>query len=262
MEDELDYGPFDGEIPERLEEDTRIKGSSRNLSKARLCPVCPGRFTNVRRHVFHQHLPWYTNPLTACWTCHKQFGQNKMLENHCLELHNCNIADNIFKEEYQSVWTELMNGLLLELCQRYDKKTLDHLVEFDVEVIHAVFPPSAIYSLVHWKILALLLKGTEDAENLITFEKEISLYQCSIQKAIMVTDSHFHLDKMKQQARFSGLPIYKWKDGESVYQIRHLIANYAFPRRWPTIEEMGEIRRDRRIRSTAGIHPRIVKGRR
>lgn len=100
MEDELDYGPFDGEIPERLEEDTRIKGSSRNLSKARLCPVCPGRFTNVRRHVFHQHLPWYTNPLTACWTCHKQFGQNKMLENHCLELHNCNIADNIFKEEY------------------------------------------------------------------------------------------------------------------------------------------------------------------
>ncbi|CAG2249195.1 tatD [Mytilus edulis] len=292
MDDELDYGPFDGEIPERLEEDTRIKGSSRNLSKARLCPVCPGRFTNVRRHVFHQHLPWYTNPLTACWTCHKQFGQNKMLENHCLELHNCNIADNIFKEEYQSVWTELMNGLLLELCQRYDKKTLDHLVEyvrteavfkqcqsavfhwtdipllnfynkknrFDVEVIHAVFPPSAIYSLVHWKILALLLKGTEDAENLITFEKEISLYQCSIQKAIMVTDSHFHLDKMKQQARFSGLPIYKWKDGESVYQIRHLVANYAFPRRWPTIEEMGEIRRDRRIRSTAGIHPRIVKG--
>ncbi|VDI07414.1 Hypothetical predicted protein [Mytilus galloprovincialis] len=283
MDDELDYGPFDGEIPERLEEDARIKGSSRNLSKARLCPVCPGRFTNVRRHVFHQHLPWYTNPLTACWTCHKQFGQNKMLENHCLELHNCNIADNIFKEEYQSVWTELMNGLLLELCQRYDKKTLDHLVEyvrteavfkqcqsavfhwtdipllnfynkknrFDVEVIHAVFPPSAIYSLVHWKILALLLKGTEDAENLITFEKEISLYQCSIQKAIMVTDSHFHLDKMKQQARFSGLPIYKWKDGESVYQIRHLIANYAFPRRWPTIEEMGEIRRDRRIRSTA-----------
>ncbi|CAG2217874.1 unnamed protein product [Mytilus edulis] len=34
MDDELDYGPFDGEIPERLEEDARIKGSSRNLSKA------------------------------------------------------------------------------------------------------------------------------------------------------------------------------------------------------------------------------------
>ncbi|CAC5407123.1 unnamed protein product [Mytilus coruscus] len=97
IDDELDYGPFDGEIPERLEKDTSIKGSSRNLSKARLCPVCPGRFTNVRRHVFHQHLPWYTYPLTACWTCHKQYGQDKMLENHCLELHNCNIADNTFK---------------------------------------------------------------------------------------------------------------------------------------------------------------------
>ena len=63
-------------------------------------------------------------------TCHKQFSQSKLLENHCLELHNCNIADNIFKEEHQSVWAELMNGLLLELCQRYDKKTLDHLVDY------------------------------------------------------------------------------------------------------------------------------------
>ncbi|CAC5382935.1 unnamed protein product [Mytilus coruscus] len=99
MVDEHDYGQFDGEILDRLEKDTKIKGSSRNLSKARLCPVCPGRFTNVRRHVYHKHLPWYTNALTACWTCHKQFGQRKMLENHCLELHNCNIVDNTFKDE-------------------------------------------------------------------------------------------------------------------------------------------------------------------
>ena len=75
----------------------------------------------------------------------------------------------------------------------------------------------------------------------------------------MVTDSHFHLDKPKQQATFSVLLIYKWNDGESVYHIRHLVANYAFPRRWLTIEEMEEIRMDRQIRITAGINPRIVK---
>ena len=38
-----------------------------------------------------------------------------------------------------------------------------------MEVTHAVFPPSAKYSLVHWKILAFLLKGTENAENLIKY---------------------------------------------------------------------------------------------
>ncbi|CAC5407141.1 tatD [Mytilus coruscus] len=166
-----------------------------------------------------------------------------MLENHCLELHNCNIADNTFKEEQQSVWTELMNGLLLELCQRYDKKTLDHLVDY--VRTEAVFEQcqSAVF---HWTDIPLLKfynkKNRFDVE------------------AIMVTDSHFHLDKIKQQARFSGLSIYKWNDGESVYQIRHLVANCAFPRRWPAREEMEEIRKDRRIRTTAGIHPRIVKG--
>ncbi|CAC5407091.1 tatD [Mytilus coruscus] len=153
IDNELDYGSFDGEISERMEEDSRIKGSSRNLGKARLCPVCPGRFTYVRRHVFHQHLPWYTNPLTACWTCHKQFGQSKRLENHCIELHNCNIADNIFKEENQSVWTELMNGVLLELCQRYKKTTLDHMVDY--ERAEAVFKQcqSAVF---HWRDIPLL----------------------------------------------------------------------------------------------------------
>ncbi|CAC5419834.1 unnamed protein product [Mytilus coruscus] len=210
-----------------------------------------------------------------------------MLENHWLELHNCNIVDNTFRDEHESVWTELMNGLLLELCQRYDKKLLEHLVDyvrteaafkqcqsavfhwtdipllkfynrknrFDVEVIHAVFPPSAIYSLIHWKILALLIKGTEDVENIISYENKVSLYQCNIQSVIMVTNSHFRLDKLnRQKAQFSGLPIYKWNDGESVYQIRHLVANYVFPRRWPAREEMEEIRKDRRIRTINNIH--------
>ena len=209
-----------------------------------------------------------------------------MLENHCLELHNCHIADNIFKEEYQTLWAELM-----ELCQHYDRKTLDHMVDyvrteavfeqcqstvfhltdipllnfynkknrFDVEVIHAVFPPSAIYSLVHWKILAFLLKGTEDAKKkLITYERKISFYQCSVQRVIMVTDSHlFGQDETTSQIFW--LTDLKWKDGGSVYQIRHPVANYAFPRRWSTIEEMEAIRNDRRIRTTAGIHPNIVK---
>lgn len=68
------------------------------------------------------------------------------------------------------------------------------------------------------------------------------------------------MEKLKQKARISGLPIYKWNDGGSVYQIRHIVANYAFQRRWLSRIGMDEIRKDIRIRTTAGIHPRRVNG--
>lgn len=66
------------------------------------------------------------------------------------------------------------------------------------------------------------------------------------------------MEKLKLKARISGLPIYKWNDGGSVYQIRHIVANYAFQRRWLSRIGMDEIRKDIRIRTTAGIHPRRV----
>lgn len=84
MDDKLDYGPLNGEIPDRLEEDAKIK----TVVGTRASPV---RFTKARKIVSHKHLPWYTYALTACWTYHKQFGQIKLLENHCLQIHNCYI---------------------------------------------------------------------------------------------------------------------------------------------------------------------------
>lgn len=54
---ELDYGPMEGEIPDQDTKD-RIRGTTKKTGKGRLCPVCQGRFTNVRRHLLYMHLPW------------------------------------------------------------------------------------------------------------------------------------------------------------------------------------------------------------
>lgn len=83
--------------------------------------------------------------------------------------------------------------------------------------------------------MAFLLKETEDVENFVSYENKITLKQCKL---------HCHLEKFKQKARFSGLPIFKWNDGESVYQMRHLAANCTFARRWPAREEMEKIRKN------------------
>ena len=80
-----DYGPLDGEIPDVQ---NKISAVTARSSKGRKCPSCPGRFTNVRRHVLRSHLPWYVSPTTACWQCKLQFGQESLLNGHIAELHN------------------------------------------------------------------------------------------------------------------------------------------------------------------------------
>ncbi|CAC5377521.1 tatD [Mytilus coruscus] len=69
---EPDHEPIEGEIPEPR---STIRGSSKRKGKVQSCPVCPGRFTNVRRHAICSNLPWYTSPITACWTCRLQLAR-------------------------------------------------------------------------------------------------------------------------------------------------------------------------------------------
>ena len=84
---ELDYRPLEGEIPDQDTKD-RIRGTTQKTGKGRPSPMCKGRFTNVRRHVLNMQLPWYTAPLTACWSCKFQFGKERMLQVHIMERHN------------------------------------------------------------------------------------------------------------------------------------------------------------------------------
>ena len=59
---------------------TSILGST--SKSGRKCPVCPGKFTHVRRHVLREHLPWYTAPSSACWECELNLGCENSLNLH------------------------------------------------------------------------------------------------------------------------------------------------------------------------------------
>ena len=39
------------------------------------CDACHYKFMKLQHHVVQQHLPWYLQPQTACWTCGRQPGQ-------------------------------------------------------------------------------------------------------------------------------------------------------------------------------------------
>ncbi|CAG2212562.1 tatD [Mytilus edulis] len=124
---EPDYEPIEGEIPEPR---STIRGSSKRKSKVQSCPVCQGRFTNVRRHVICSHLPWYTSPLTACWTCKLQLAQEKLVQVHIINIHNSQEEPHKFDTlQHGKRWTYLMNGLLDDIAKRIPVK-FEGLIKF------------------------------------------------------------------------------------------------------------------------------------
>ena len=285
---EPDYGPMDGEIPEPT---SKIRGSSQK-NKSSPCPVCPARFTNVRRHVLCSHVPWYVSPLTACWTCKLQFAQTRLLDVHLSEIHNqeAQTSPHKFSEtEYGSRWVHLMNNLLAEIGNYFGLSTQE-LVQYvtnnhgftvcrgsfhhctDIPLIklfnvknqyavpnipHKVFPPSFIHSLLHWKVLAILIHTTEIQENLLVCEQELDLFPVKHQKeSVNLIDALFHLDMFLKETRCSGLPHFDWENEET--KLQYLVTNYCFPHHWPSSTNRNKIREDTRLRLTFGIHPRLV----
>jgi hypothetical protein len=281
----LDYGQnLELEQPGQTDGKPRIKESSSNRKKSRSCFICPGRFNTVRRHVLLDHVPWYVAPLMACWTCNVQLGQVGAVRLH-IELHR-------YRESSLPEWVELMSGLLLELCRQIKQITLEKLSEFvsespffyqcrntffhptdiafinqfnrlnkfDVDVLHAVHPPVDVYSLLHWKLLALLIKTSENSESLHSFNNKVKLYSITSFTPSIVIDAHFHWDKFVIQARFSGLPSYTWKSGIKCrnFSIQLLIAHFVFPSRWSTLD-YSQLKNDSRIKITIGIHQKVVQ---
>ncbi|CAC5415383.1 unnamed protein product [Mytilus coruscus] len=196
-----------------------------------------------------------------------------------------------YKDEFLVDWVEMMNGLLIELSRQFKVSTLDKLVTFarDMSTLkqcskasfhqtdlpflqnfnkinhfhsssaHTVFPPTYIYSLLHWKILALLIKSSEYSKNLLSYSCKMSLCKISSYPIHTVIDTHFHWDKFFLQARFSGLPSYIWEEqGNEKFQIRKLISNFVFPSRWRACLEGDLLSKDKRILHTIGIHPKIA----
>lgn len=189
---------------------------------------------------------------------------------HIEDMHNSDTELHRYRESSLPEWVELMSGLLLELCRQIEQTTLEKLSEFvrespvfyqcrntffhptdiafinqfnrlnkfDVDVIHAAYPPADVYSLLHCKRLALLINTSENSESLHSFNNRVKLYNITSFSPSIVIDAHLHWDKFAIQARFSGLPSYTWKSGIKCrnFSIQLLIANFVFPSRWSTLD--------------------------
>ena len=93
----------------------------------------------------------------------------------------------------------------------------------------------------------------------MTFEQQKTIETHKVQPTVVnIIDSHFHLDMLSRKFKTNSLPIYSWDWNDRQYQIKHLVANYCFPRNWPGSSVRSTIREDDRIWLTFGIHPRLV----
>lgn len=296
-----DYEPDEDELPTQ-----RIRGSvTKRFGKGKQCHICTGRFTNVRRHVTRFHLPWYMAPTTACWECKMQYGQMCLLNGHIKEDHNGEEVGRKFDRNMHLLWVELVNGFLEAIQKGMECSSLDGLCEIANGSIHferyseptlqdadlasmALFnelngfqtqnsvqnlksslqKPLKVHSLLHWKIMSLLLVKTGNIENLSHFEQK-KPFRTVVHKEreeknekndITLVDSHFHMDiyLKRIQSVSRSLPMFQWNWSGTNYKIQHLVTNCCFPRNWPSSTERSKIRKDERISMTFGIHPRMV----
>ncbi|XP_021356386.1 putative deoxyribonuclease TATDN2 [Mizuhopecten yessoensis] len=74
-------------------------------------------------------------------------------------------------------------------------------------------------------------------------------------ESVELVDSHFHLDMW---CRRSQEPRLGEEGPDSATQLVLVIANYCYPRNWPTGSARRDIRSDTRIRFSFGIHPRLA----
>jgi hypothetical protein len=127
-------------------------------NRGRRCPSCPGRFTNVRRHVLRNHLPWYISPATACWECRLQYSQTSLLDTHLKEFHNASAEGQKFDSSRHQLWVEVVNGLLEALCAEPKCSSILGLCRFAEEHIkfkknyEPVFQENNLLWLIDWLI--------------------------------------------------------------------------------------------------------------
>ena len=274
-----DYEPDEDEL---LQTDSNpIRGRTNGHNKGRRCPSCPERFTNVRRHVLRNHLPRYISPATACWECRSQYSQTSLLDIHLNEFHNASAEGRKFYSRRHQLWVELVNGLLEALCTEHKCSSILGLCRFAEQQIKfenydpvfqendllwvcvfnqlnhytadspsiTVKTPFYVYTLLHWKILSQLISLSENKENLLSSEQPKYMKSYTfVPPHISLVDSHFHLDMLSKRSGDDALPPYKWRWGGIDYSIFHLIANYCYPRNWPSSKIRSRVREDPRIR--------------
>ena len=77
---------------------------------------------------------------------------------------------------------------------------------------------------------------------------------------ICVADAHLHLDILlkRKSVRYSDLPLHEQEFEDRHYKVCHLVSNFCFPHHWRSTSDRRNMRRDKRLQMTIGIHPRII----
>ena len=248
------------------------------------------------------HLPWYVAPTTACWVCKNQEGSacfNLVKHIHNYD-HECGAG---FDGTNLVSWCYLMNGLFHSLAFHLGLESLEQLLQFVVHnelfppyvqnvspfnslerdlmikydqicntgnasLQYDLDPPNSIIVLMHWRILANLLKLLDvDTQKLVkacevhmlqngfvvnspTFQEENSSFP--------LIDTHFHLDQLLKRSGLHTLSALETKIGysRSVY-LEHCVANFVFPKAWPSFHYLAVC--DPRVSVSVGVHPHFIE---
>ena len=223
----------------------KIQGAT-NTKKGKTYPICLAKFTHVKRHVMKDHLPWYATPETCCPTCKINFGQKHFLEKHNEETHN----NNQSKNSLDKFWVDFMFCLLLKLIQILKLENFENLFKFvntdtrfqcckgavfqiedklwgkkflkakfpGEEMSDSPYPVTDAASLLHWKILSILIDLTNCVDLLIKIYKRYvvwiigsSLVYWSKSRAIDLRIGNLEFDQDFVEICWNGIRGMKWE---------------------------------------------------
>ena len=215
-----------------------IQGSTLR-KKGKKCPVCKAKFTHVRRHVIQEHIPWYIYPKTSCWICELGFGQERFLKLHIEKEHfdnssSCRFQINIHGQLWMDKITALINKFKhidlvsfinheerFTACQGavWQEEDMAHITFYlkNTMQLHSVpsvpYPAQNSSSLLHWKVLCILLDIPDIHINVQQSNKTILIMGSSIiywahQRAVAVNSTD--LDLENYSIKWHGIRGMKW----------------------------------------------------
>ena len=119
--------PSSAEVIARSVPDPEDSSSAGNLSQSttslirrpktnKVCPLgCPGTNTQVKRHLGHNHFPWFFFPQDACFKCRAYAGSPCFLQHKHVDIHE---EPCTFSDEHVTAWVDAMANLL-EVTSKY-----------------------------------------------------------------------------------------------------------------------------------------------
>ena len=262
--------------------------------KRRTCNICGESIgEKIKRHAFAKHLPWYIEPLEACWECEVHV---KDLNRHVAsESTACGVQSH-FDEWRFPIWCQLIFGLLMFFRSHLNLDSISDLLTYVIK--HGLYPPpivektgnfnpwqqqllrklslalgmsfhegfdisppSNVVCILHWKILSklILVLNAPDRDSLKsrTFPLPIPNHLQLGNAEGAFIDSHCHIDKIFQNSGFGKFTDYLQHYSQRRPALQFCICNFVYPSLWATISQLRGC--NYMVRCTIGIHPHFVE---